>query len=356
MKSATYKSLELLLMFSMNYKGSLAAVAIAALLTACSQGTTATSSLPNAPAGSVNSSQGKAIAPLAKRMLALKRGGPVILAHVGIAGLFAPVHPEVGTTLYDSILLYGPHSLPGDNLSSEGFECCQVDEFGDALNLTQSDSVTKVQVVMQSWACESGFWFADNCSTTSGAKFAEPITLSIYKVAYTTTSSGTRPEPGIKILQATKTFNINYRPSANRRCIGTAYSAGGFIGKPDGYCDEGVSQIISWSVSRPITTLPTQVIVTVAYNTSTSGYNPYGTGTSCYSGPGGCGYDGLNVAADGNGGPTGSPIDANGVQVYYTSQGDYTSGGCTGYNSRYTLQDSYPCWTGYHPEISVTGT
>ena len=341
---------------SRSYKSMLAIAMLAAVCTACST-TTGTSSVPNAGAGA-NSVHSSSIAPQAKQMLALRHGGPAIGAHVGIARLFAPVHPSVGTTvLYNSIVRYGPKNMPGDNLSSEGFECCQVNEFGDAVSLTQTDTVTKVSVVMQSWGCQSGFWFANNCSTTRGAKFAEPITLSMYRVQYDTTMGP--PEPGLLILRQTKTFNINYRPSASPRCVGTSYTQGGFIGKPDGYCDQGVSQVINFNVARPITSLPSQVIVTVAYNTSDSGYNPYGQNTPCFTGPGGCGYDSLNVAADGNGGvdnSQGSAIDPNGVQIDYSNTSNYTNFGCTTYNSNYTLQDSSPCWTGYHPDITIIGT
>jgi hypothetical protein len=339
------------MMFTNHKSGFVLALLAAALCTACSQNNMVTSSLPSAGSGA-DSLHGKVIAPLAKHMLALRGSHPVIPAHVGIAGLFAPVRPDTGTTLYDSIVLY--NGKTGDNLSSEGFECCQVDEFGDAVNLTQSDTATKVSVVMQSWACASGSWYAHNCSTPKPpTKFAEPITLSIYRVVLDTNMN---PQPGTLLAQQTKTFMINYRPSANPRCVGSAYSAGGFIGKPDGYCDEGLSQTISWNVKRPVTSLPSQVIVTLAYNTSTSGYSPYGTNTPCYTSSGGCGYDGLNVSADGNGGPIGSPIDPNGVQVYYTNSSDYTNYGCTTYNPNYTVQDSSGCWAGYHPDIEVTGT
>ncbi len=268
-------------------------------------------------------------------MLSLRHGGPAILSHIGIAGLFAPVHPDSSATaLYDSIVLYGD-GKPGDNISSEGFECCQVNEFGDALNLTGSGTVSKVSVVMQSWGCEQGNWYSHNCQTNKGDTFPEPITLSIYSVVQT---SG-NPQPGILLARKTRTFNIHFRPSANPRCIGTSYSAGGFIGRPDGYCDEGLSQLISWKLVKPIMTLPSQVIVTVSYNTSTSGYTPYGTGTTCYSSSGGCGYDSLNVSADGNGGFIGSPIDPNGVQVYYSNSSIYEEFGCTTYNSNYTVHE-----------------
>jgi hypothetical protein len=333
-----------------SYRSALAIATLAGLCTACSQGNMASSSLPNATAGSaVTAPHSKSIAPQAQRMLSLRDGHhAVIPAHVGVARLFAPVPPPT-TTLYDSIVLY-PDGKTGDNLASEGFECCQVDEFGDALNLTQSDSATNVSVVMQSWGCQSGFWYS-GCVSATGSKFAEPITLTIYSVALDTSG---KPHPGTVLVKKTKSFNIPYRPTANSHCVG--YYSGAFIGKPDGYCDFGVSKTISFNVSRPIVPLPQQVIVTLAYNTSDSGYSPYGQNTTCFTSAGGCGYDSLNVSANGNGGFVGSPIDPDGVQVYYTNPNDYTAYGCTGYDPSLTVQDSYPCWTGFHPDIQVTGT
>ena len=44
-------------------------------------------------------------------------------------------------------------------------------------------------------------------------------------------------------------------------------------------------------------TLPTQVIWSVQYNTTTSGYTPIGNVPPCSITPAGCGYDTLNVGA-----------------------------------------------------------
>ncbi len=341
-------------MFSGNYRSGLAsATLIVALSTGCSQSNTPISSLPNAPAASAaRSSLSKSIAPQAKAMLSLIHGynHSVIPAPAGVAALFAPVRPDTAKALYDSMLV-NADGKPYSDISSLGFECCQADEFGDAMSLTKTNArVTKVSVVLSSWGCESGFWNTQTCQTTNRSTFAEPITLTIYAVSYNTTSE--RPEPGQVLLQQTETFNIPYRPSFNTKCANTGYGDGGFVGRFDRDCDEGLSHIISFNTRAANLALPKQVIVTVAYNTSTSGYNPYGTGTTCYSGPGGCGYDALNVSADGDGGYVGSALDSTGVQVYFT--GSEWCGGSPEDPTR-NLQDDYPCWTGYHPGIAVYG-
>jgi hypothetical protein len=336
-----------------NYRSGLAlATLVVALSTGCSQSNTPTSSLPNARAASaVRSSQNTSMAPQAKAMLSLIHGSnhAVIPAPAGVAALFAPVRPDTAKALYDSMLV---NSLgkPYSNISSLGFACCQADEFGDAMSLTKTNArVTKVSVVLSSWGCESGFWNTQNCQTTNGTTFVEPVTLTIYAVSGDTTSGG-RPEPGQVLLQQTESFSIPYRPSFNPKCANTGYGHGGFIGRFDRDCDEGLSHIISFNTRPANLTVPKQVIVTVAYNTSTSGYNPYGTGTTCFNGPGGCGYDALNVSAEGDGGYVGSALDSTGVQVYFT--GSEWCGGSPE-NPNLTLQDDYPCWTGFHPGIAV---
>ncbi len=247
-----------------------------------------------------------------------------------------PPPPQIA---YNSV----PHQLHG--ISSLGFECCQVNEFGDGVNLAQTGTLSTVSVVMDSWGCQSGHWNTDDCSTTPGSTFSEPITLNVYNV----TATGSRV--GTQLTTLTQTFNIPYRPSADaKRCTGS--NAGEFFSDPDHACINGLANLITFNVP-PGTTLPAQAIFTVAYNTSTSGYNPIGTSAPCYTGPGGCGYDSLNVGADGNGGPVGSPVDPNGTFVNYTLAGNYCDGGAGG-SGFLRIDTGTNCWTGYHPQIKVT--
>src|ERR1700678_188702 len=159
-----------------------AALATAALLTACSQNNAGSTLPAGASAPAARSAGARAIAPQAKAMLALIHGAnhAVIQTHVGVTKLFAPVEPDAATVLYNSIISNKAGKL-ADNISSLGFECCTTDEFGDALNLTANNSrIEQVSFVLQSWACQIGSWNADNCYTNKGDTFEEPITLEIY--------------------------------------------------------------------------------------------------------------------------------------------------------------------------------
>ncbi|HEY3674478.1 MAG TPA: hypothetical protein VGK84_00640 [Candidatus Tumulicola sp.] len=325
-----------------------------ALVTACSQnnaGSTLPAGAP-APAAARSATGTHSVAPQAKAMLSLIHGSnhAVVGMRAGVTKLFAPVEPDAATVLYNSIISNKNGKL-ADDISSLGFECCSTNEFGDALNLTANNArIQQVSFVLQSWACQIGSWNADNCLTNKGATFSEPITLKIYSVQPDTNGN---PQANQVLVQDTKTFDVPYRPSADARCQGP--NAGLFVGPVDKECDYGLSTKITFNVKVPKTFVPQQVIATLSYNTTHSGYQPYGENTTCYQSTGGCGYDSLNVSADGPGAQaTGSVLDANGVQVYFTNPGFYCNG--TGGNGSNALQDDTPCWTPYHPWIKVSGS
>jgi len=164
-----------------------------------------------------------------------------------------------------------------------------------------------------------------------------------------TTSPSGAPAPDQPLASETDEFFIPYRPSANnQKCFGS--DLGKFYSTVDKKCTNGLSVRVNFNFKPASIVLPQQAIVTVAYNTSDAGYNPYGQGTQCFTGQGGCGYDSLNVSSWGNDGFVGSNIDPNGVFVnfgpsFYCNQTGNGSG---------MLQLDTPCWTGYHPQIAVT--
>ena len=264
------------------------------------------------------------------------------------------VHPETNArgiratevsknAVYDSVVTYHDFKV-SSNISSLGFECCTTKEFGDGLVFTRSSStLKKVAVVMNSWGCQSGHWYSDDCATTRGATFPVPITLNVYAV-----NSPPSGPPGVGQLLATQTntYQIPYRPSKND-ALCTGQDAGKFVGPIDKICDNGFSSVIWFNFLSQSIALPAQAIVTVTFNTSDAGYNPIGQNTTCFTSSGGCGYDSLNVSADGNGGFVGSNLDPNGVFVNFGDPGFYCSGSGSG-----LILDT-PCWTGYHPEIAV---
>ena len=326
--------------------GATAALAI----TACSQGSNLTTTPSVGGAQAAHAPRNSPLASQAKAMLALAHHGA---NHAVIEKGFATpayVRPakSAGNPVYDSIVTE-KKGRTSSYIASLGFECCSTKEFGDGLVFTRTGArLNTITVVLSSWGCESGFWNTDDCLTTAGAKFEEPITANVYAVSSTGPSSS--PEPGTLLATKTKDFYIPYRPSANNQyCNGP--NLGAFLGPVDKQCDNGLAVEITFNFKLPKVILPSEAIVTLAYNTSDAGYSPYGQGTSCFTGPGGCGYDSLNVSAWGNGGFVGSNVDPNGVFVNFGDPYFYCNGTGNGSNA---LQLDTPCWTGYHPEIDVT--
>ena len=78
----------------------------------------------------------------------------VVLLVFGLAGSLAAQTP-----VYNSIpsgMLNIPPTIPG-HVAAEGFECCQVQEFGDGVNLAPGPRfLTIVKVEMDSYACSVG--------------------------------------------------------------------------------------------------------------------------------------------------------------------------------------------------------
>jgi len=277
--------------------------------------------------------------------------GPVRVARSGGQGFVR--RDNAGTVVYDSIVTNARGQI-SSYIASLGYECCSTDEFGDSLLLTQGGGRLKtIDVVMDSWGCESGDGYgADSCLTTKGATFSWPITANVYSMSG---YPGGVPTVGQLIASRTETFKIPYRPSSNTKfCQGP--NLGAFVGPVDKECDFGLAHTISFNMSLPKVILPSEVIVTVAFNTSDSGYNPVGDNTACFA-AGDCPYDSLNVSAWGNGGvddSVGSAADPNGVMVNFTNPYFYCSNNPNGEPAGGSLVDDTPCWTGYHPEIKVT--
>lgn len=310
-----------------------ACVTLAALLAACSG------------PGNVSSSPAGAFAP-AQSQSQSKSKHTVFAVHPETNSAFIPAVHVTSGTVYDSVVaLTG--SKVSSHISSEGFECCSTKELGDGLVFTHgANKLKRVSVVMSSWGCESGHWYSNDCQSTPGDTFPVPITLKVYSA--TNPPSG---PPGVGELLATqtRTFNLPYRPSKDDvNCTGQ--DAGKFVGKGDKLCDNGISHVISFNFNPMQVALPAKAVVTVAFNTSDAGYNPIGQNTACFTSPGGCGYDSLNVSADGNGGFVGSNADLNGVFVNFGDSSFYCSGAGSG-----LILDT-PCWTGYHPEILVNAS
>jgi hypothetical protein len=237
---------------------------------------------------------------------------------------------------YDSI----PKPL-SNNIASLGFQPGHTYELGDGLNLTRAGALSVIAVVMDDWACQTGGGIT--CSTAAGSSFSEPITVNVYNV----TTTGTHV--GSLIATKTQTFNIPFRPSADPiNCTGP--NAGKFYSTVDQTCVSGLADSVVFDFSTgPPVNVPSQIIVSVTYNTTTYGYSPYGTGTTCWTSGNGCPYDSLNVAVNGNGGPVGSPVDPDGLFVFYRLS-DYCD---QTQPAEFRLDTGPNCWTGFHPQIAV---
>lgn len=148
------------------------------------------------------------------------------------------------------------NNIPSSALPALGFESDSVAEFGGELQFagTARKSPT-VSVELESYACQTGN--AATCSTTKGAKFEWPITLSVYQVG----------QPSSPIARLTKTFKIAYRPSENSKCPNEGWTKG--YGKA---CYFAKGTKISFKLPGAI--LPAQAVVAVAFNTETYGSEP----------------------------------------------------------------------------------
>lgn len=258
---------------------------------------------------------------------------------VGFAGgTVASAAPAANgpTVLYSAI----PADLPG-NVISLGFEATSTSEFGDAVGIVPGTGgvVRSVTVVMSSWGCESGTWYAATCSTTPGATFDHPITLNLY--------DNGAPLPGALLASVTETFPIPYRPSADPDCSGGRWQ------DENGDCFNGYATTITFELPSPGVAVGSEVIWSVAYNTTHHGHSPIGSTAACYTEDGGCGYDSLNVGAE-TLALVGTDLDEDGAYLDSTWGGAYCDGGADG--TGVFREDTSPgCWTDYRPLAELRG-
>src|ERR1039458_1904606 len=134
--------------------------------------------------------------------LGLILGGGLSLALVGTA----QAAPSV---IYNNIPSSNPINVP-----SVAFQATQTSEFGGQVQFAGTNRHNPVvKVLMSSWGCQTGNWNSNDCVTTPGSTFSEPITLNIYKV-------NADNSPGTLVTTTTQTFSIPYRPSASASCTG----------------------------------------------------------------------------------------------------------------------------------------
>src|SRR6185369_9247477 len=210
--------------------------------------------------------------------------------------------------VYDHI----PNPLP-PNVPSVGFQATQTAEFGDDVFLAGTDRrALSATVVMSDWAKHSDYL------SMPAAGFTHPITLKLYSVD----RSGINPALGAALGSVTQSFLIPWRPEGDPTCPNTGYGAGFAWRASDGQCYNGYAFKIVFDLRSLDLTLPSEVIVGVAYNTNTWGYNPIGQ-----SGP----YESLNVGlATGTPASVGLDVEPDAVFWNTMTPGNYTDGGAGG--------------------------
>ncbi len=230
---------------------------------------------------------GKILASAAKMAAVIFATTIVLAVTVATAG---------ATVLYNNIPLK-PAALP-----AEGFECCQVAQFGGAVEFSQearqkNDITFTVTVGMDSYACEFGSWLGKpECVTpTAGAKFKWPVTLRINDL-------GPGNAVGELIAEETKEFEMPYRLSQNNTYC-TGKEAGAWYDRKTHECYIDNFFTISYRVKVP--KIQRRAIISVAYNTSDYGEHPQRPqpcneatiehSTETYDD---CPYDSLNVAVN----------------------------------------------------------
>ncbi len=272
---------------------------------------------------------------------ALAAAGAVVALAVGAASASA-----TGEVVYSNL----PASTSG-NVVSLGYEATSTSQFGGEIELAgTARKAGAVSVGMSSWACQHGTWTGTSeCTTERGARFEWPVTISINAV-------GPGNTVGALLWSATKTFSMPYRPSQNNvKCTGAAKGA---------WYDAMLKQCFHGKYFRlqemikPAVTLPAQVIVTVAYNTSDYGAEPQRP-KPCDSEAQGCPYDSLNVgltnpANEESPEPVAPSVGADPLPadafLDSTWGGAYCDGGAGG-TGAYRLDSG--CWTGYQPLLRI---
>lgn len=200
--------------------------------------------------------------------------------------------------IYDNL----PNPMPG-NVASQGYECCQVSEYGDEVSFSgTARSLTNVSVLLSDWAKFSTY--SSNPAYDSAGWMAT-LTLNLY--------ADDAGAPGALLATRTITPLILWRPEADG-CDG---AGDGYTSSVDGGCYHGLGQVVTFDFSG--TVVPDDVIFGLAYNTSTYGADPIGT-----TGP----YDSLNFGFGDDNASIGTDIDPDAAFVNSAGYGitDATAG------------------------------
>lgn len=215
--------------------------------------------------------------------------------------------------VYDSI----PNPLPPNLGGSEGFQCCALSELGDEITLAGTERTAAFATITFTNPAKHSTY-----PSMPAEGFTLPVTFTIYGPSV----AGSLPEqvvPGPVLGQATQTFLIPWRPEGNpAACWGyDLWQAA------DNNCYNGIATTVRFDLRNagpggtPVQ-LPNTLVYSIAFNTSTYGYNPIGQ-----PGP----YDSLNVAASMWGPTVGANVQSGDVFQNASSPYYYQDQGATGF-------------------------
>ena len=248
------------------------------------------------------------------------------------------------SVVYDNIV----NPLPG-NFASIGYEATSTAEFGGQVQLAgTARKHPSVTVAMSAWACQEGNSSrGETCRTPKPKrKFAWPLTLNVYEV-------GPGGTVGTKLASETQTFKMPYRPDTSYECTqagdaGAWYDAAAPGTETIEKCFHGMAFTVRF---KPLAaTLPQNVIVSVAYNTSNHGEKPVGA-AACQSTYAGCYYDSLNVSIiePSEGGAT---VGSDPDEELFVNSG-WNEMYCGSSASLNTFAPTGKCWEGDQPALEV---
>jgi hypothetical protein len=239
--------------------------------------------------------------------------------------------------------------LPG-NFASTGFAATQTSEYGGQVELAGAARKHPiVTVAMSAWACQEGIWSSmeDPCKTPkANKKFRWPLTLSVYSV-------GPEGSVGTKLTSVTHTFAMPYRPSTSAACTEAGDAGAWFDAAAPGTeavekCFHGLAFTVAFHVKAK--TLPSNVIIGVAYNTTNYGAAPQGI-RACDTRDAGCYYDALNVAEI-EPAEAGLTVGADPTESQYVSSKDAEMY-CGSTESLGTFAETGACFEGLQPAFKV---
>lgn len=170
------------------------------------------------------------------------------------------------SVIYNSIINPLPYASP-----SEGYECCQYANLGNAVGFAGTDrQLGDVTVVATNWAYESAWAnLVGTSDNYTAAGFYLPMTLNLY-----VDNGGSE---GALIGSQTVNAFIAWRPEPDSvNCpVSDPNNLNNNWQAPNGQCYNGANSTVTFDFAG--LTVPDNLIYTLAYNTQSQGANPTGT-------------------------------------------------------------------------------